>query len=359
MERYTPKRRWLKSRSRSRRATRGPARPPTTTTSEVRLLTETGRHRHREEVTHHQVKVHGGPLPSPKPDQRPRFLHPRAAPENAPMTMEEALDLWMIVLGMPNEDANPGSFPTAYQGNIISETFLGLNLRDRVTFLAGLTRVTTRVLEVVGGLVGLALSNERGQELVEVPVETAETGLMQTHLNHPHGDGDTPCLDDRWYKVLAELRETLEALNPEGRCAHSLLLLRLLDWRCTNAASGYILGHVHARAGDLLAVLTVAHDDQKYEVDPWKPRDHQVMQDWRKLLDFLPESQGSRAAMGRPLGLGRSAWVQMSVPPGVTYTWGLRSTNNNHYMGTSRLRSWMLWWRRVSNGWSSPPHRSP
>ena len=84
---------------------------------------------------------------------------------------------------------------------------------------------------------------------------------MQTHLNHPHGDGDTPCLDDRWYKVLAELRETLEALNPEGRCAHSLLLLRLLDWRCTNAASGYILGHVHGRAGDLLALLTVAHDD--------------------------------------------------------------------------------------------------
>ena len=243
------------------------------------------------------------------------------------MTMEEALDLWMIVLGMPNEDANPGSCPTAYQGNIISETFLGLNLRDRVTFLAGLTRVTTRVLEVVGGLVGLALSNERGQELVEVPVETAETGLMQTHLNHPHGDSDTPCLDDRWYKVLAELRETLEALNPEGRCAHSLLLLRLLDWRCTNAASGYILGHVHGRASDLLALLTVAHDDQKYEVDPWKPRDHQVMQDWRKLLDFLPESQGSRAAMGRPLGLGRSAWVQMSVPPGVTYTWGRRSTN--------------------------------
>ena len=76
------------------------------------------------------------------------------------MTMEEALDLWMIVLGMPNEDANPGSFPTAYQGYIISETFLGLNLRDRVTFLAGLTRVTTRVLEVVGDLVGLALSNE-------------------------------------------------------------------------------------------------------------------------------------------------------------------------------------------------------
>ena len=320
MDRRWIKKKWLKSRSRSPRARKHRRRGETVTT-EVRALASTSRPSDGHSTLGCSRTPGARPTRPPHRDEGPRTsqaaraVEPETRGPVAPMSFSEALDLWLILLGMQHEDAAPGSFPTTYQCNVISETFLGLGPADRVTFLAGLTRVTTRILEVAGNLVQIALNNERSNDMVEVRVDQDGTSLMQGEMTRvtPH----TPS-DEAWLAALHSLRLTLEDQNPERRCATALLLLKLLDWRCTNHRDGFVLGGVHGRAADALALLTVALDDQKRVVDACLPDEPEVIRLWSGLVAFLPQTVGSRSASNMPISSDRPPWIHGATLPDDT-----------------------------------------
>ncbi|CAE7294358.1 unnamed protein product [Symbiodinium sp. CCMP2592] len=315
MDRAKPKKRWLKSRSRSRGSRRA---APAAVTTEVRRLTEAGRASAR--ATPSATCTPSTPAnsssgtgePKAKAKSRPRSSGDSASPAptpGTPMSAQEARDLWFSLLGVTDEDAPADSFPTTFQCNVISETFLGLSLQDRVTFLASLGMVTQRILEVVGNLVQLARANERDNEEVEVPIEEDTAALMQ----------QSTARNDGWYDELRLLQETLEEMTQEEKCSCSLLLLKLLDWKCTNWGAGMVVGHVTGRAADLLALLTVAFEERKGRVMECRPDEDRVMQLWQRVQPYLPMATGSRAQRGVPLCSQRPAWCephhQPNTPP--------------------------------------------
>ncbi|CAE7252242.1 unnamed protein product [Symbiodinium sp. CCMP2592] len=328
---------WLKGRTPQRRRTTRRRRsnprhtgPRTTVTTEVRRLTSacdsatSSGAAPSSSVGSGRGRLDPHTRVPPKPKARPALARPaRPAPSEParppptevqrPLTIAEAVDLWLVLLGMQDENAPTGAFPTTYQCNVISETFLDQNWHDRVVLLTSLTRVTQRILEVVSNLVQLAMDNEGSQDLVDIEVEADDTNLMQLGpFRTPPSSAGT---EQEWLYGLQQLRLSLEAMDQDSRVSMAHLLLKLLDWRTTNDQAGYVLGHATGRASDLLALLTVVHDDVKGRVTTCMPNQDIALQLWNQVSPFLPVAQGSRCASGRGLAPHRPPWVAYATLP--------------------------------------------
>ena len=96
---------------------------------------------------------------------------------------------------------------------------------------------------------------------------------------------------EAWHAFLEALRGRLDAMDKLGRAVQVDYLLRRLDWRGTDSARGYFLGHMTGRTGQMTALLVAFRED--VEVDPSAPAPQLAAGAWAELERFLPSS-GSR-----------------------------------------------------------------
>ena len=230
--------------------------------------------------------------------------------ERRPLTIETAVDTWLLVLGVKDiDEEDEASFLPGRVVGSIQETFLGYNGQDRLTMTLAFTRVVQGLLSAVGrvledaaarpavstvagsGTGHATVTGGGGPELeeeIEVEPEPDENSYMQM----PGGG--------QWYAQLQKLQAQLEDQPKATRMRNVKYLVSWLDHRSTNTREGFWLGHCEGAASDLLALLA-AYMDDKVEVVRGGELQEGWSRDWGlSLAGFLPVQPGSRLAMGLP-----------------------------------------------------------
>ena len=140
-----------------------------------------------------------------------------------------------------------------------------------------------------------------------------ETGMMASDLallgREQEGLIDTdvasfmqqPDDSEAWHAFLEALRSKLDNMDKLGRAVQVDYLLRRLDWHGTDTASGYFLGHMAGRTGQMTALLVAFRED--IEVEPSAPAPQLAAGAWAELERFLPAHSGSNRARGRPISM--------------------------------------------------------
>ena len=180
-----------------------------------------------------------------------------------PLTLEEAVDTWLLVLGIRGIDEGTQDFLPERVVGAIQETFMGFEGADRLTMALAFTRVVQNLLSSVGRLLeqvvtssGTSVRDSNAAEEVEVEVDAEDDDsslYMQLGMREP------------WTQVLRKLQVALEGQPKGTRECNIRRLLSWLDHRVTNYQDGYFLGHVQGNSADLLALL-VAYRDAQLEV---------------------------------------------------------------------------------------------
>ena len=106
-----------------------------------------------------------------------------------------------------------------------------------------------------------------------------------------------------WYAFIGALHARLEAMDKLDRAVHVDLLLRRLDWHGTETdqASGYWLGHMTGRVGELTALLVAFQDG--VEVDTEAPTPAITNGIWNEIEYFIPMHPGSNRRQGKEVSL--------------------------------------------------------
>eukprot|EP00439_Symbiodinium_sp_Y106_P040510 s1040_g4.t5 len=163
--------------------------------------------------------------------------------------LDEAADIWSIVLGLANEeevDEQPGIIVGEYTRNTIIETFLEYDLQDRLTLVLSFQGVMARVLRMVGSIVEDAVEEEQNRRREDSGEgEGDEAGLMQT------GAPGLITTENEWSNFLLDLRYALEAMTKSARLANTKLLHKWVHWRATDSRAGKCLGHMQGRTACL------------------------------------------------------------------------------------------------------------
>ncbi|CAE7333489.1 pol [Symbiodinium necroappetens] len=131
------------------------------------------------------------------------------------------------------------------------------------------------------------------------------TSLMQT------GAGEA--LEGPWLELLEEIRLRLEGYGKGERSQVAGHMLRLLDHRATDAASGYLLGHMPGRVSTLTALLVAMRDEECYghKVPAGDVKLQWLRQTWDSVTKYIPQHPGSAAAAGR--------WPSHDMPVIMTF----------------------------------------
>ena len=319
-QRDKPKRKWLadddparrRRRASPRRASRGtptpksmPRRGNRCSAERVDLL-EVARARGESRT----AKAKAVPVLAPgRPDVRDERPSGSAGPitPRAALTLEHAVDTWLLVLGIKDiDEEDEGFLPDRVSGSI-RETFLGFSGPDRLTMALAFTRVVQGLLSTVGhileaaaqGVEGAGASpaatapresrEDRGHVEVEVEVDDDESYYMQVSM---------VSMGPTWTDSLQRLQAQLEEQPKCTRALNVRFLMSWLDHRHTNTREGYWLGHSRGLAADLLALLT-AYKDEEVEIQGSNALQEGWARDWGlHLAGFLPVQPGSRLAMG-------------------------------------------------------------
>ena len=127
--------------------------------------------------------------PKPKTKSRPKQVskdaparseetHPRELGPPPPLTLEEAVDTWLLVLGIRGIDEGTHDFLPERVVGAIQETFMGFEGADRLTMALAFTRVVQNLLSSVGHLLeqavassGTSVRDSNTAEEVEVEVD--------------------------------------------------------------------------------------------------------------------------------------------------------------------------------------------
>ena len=104
-----------------------------------------------------------------------------------------------------------------------------------------------------------------------------------------------------WHAFLEALRGRFDAMDKLDRAVQVDYLLRRLDWHGTDSASGYFLGHMAGRTGQMTALLAAFREN--VEVEPSAPAPQMAEGAWAELERFLPIHPGSQRAQGRPISM--------------------------------------------------------
>ena len=318
-QRDKPKRKWLaddparrRRQSSPRRASRGtptpksmPRRGSRCSAERVDLL-EVARARGESRT----AKAKAVPALAPgRPDVRDERPSGSAGPvpPRAALTLEHAVDTWLLVLGIKDiDEEDEGFLPDRVSGSI-RETFLGFSGPDRLTMALAFTRVVQGLLSTLGHILEAAAQgvegasanpatttprgshDDRGQVEVEVEVDDDESYYMQVSM---------VSMGPTWVDSLRRLQAQLEEQPKCTRALNVRYLLSWLDHRHTNTRDGYWLGHSSGLAADLLALLA-AYTDEGVEIQGSNALQEGWARDWGlHLAGFLPVQPGSRMAMG-------------------------------------------------------------
>ncbi|CAE7845629.1 unnamed protein product [Symbiodinium microadriaticum] len=231
------------------------------------------------------------------PASRPHRDHPDEAPI-APMTLDMAVDTWLLVLGVRNidEEIGPSMLPESTMANI-GETFHGHDSTDRLTLMLALHRLVLGLLSAMGDAIQAASppsSASRGDQMDTVRVDEEDEDDQSVWMQMP--------MENDWYPLLQALIVDLEK---QAKITQRRAAEWLLDWlghRCTNSKAGYFLGHMGGRPGELTAVLATFSGDQNDE--GWATcTDEEVAygMEWaQRLQPYLALHPGSRQARGLP-----------------------------------------------------------
>ncbi|CAE7617409.1 zc3hc1 [Symbiodinium sp. KB8] len=140
---------------------------------------------------------------------------------------------------------------------------------------------------------------------VEDEQQVEVISLMQT------GAGEA--LEGPWLELLEEIRLRLEGYGKGERSQVAGHMLRLLDHRATDAASGYLLGHMPGRVSTLTALLVAMRDDQCYghKVPAGDVKLQWLRQTWDSVTKYIPQHPGSAAAAGE--------WPSHDMPVIMTF----------------------------------------
>ena len=135
-------------------------------------------------------------------------------------------------------------------------------------------------------------------------------------------EGLPEALNGPWHELLEELRLKLEGYGKWERSQVAGHLLRLLDHRVTNWATGCLLGQVDGRPATLTALLVAMRDDDTFgcKVPAGDPKMVWLRQVWGRVTKFIPQHPGSEAAAGRWPGhelpvITAARWPPLSTPP--------------------------------------------
>ena len=215
-----------------------------------------------------------------------------SGPMLPPLTLSEAVDTWVLMLGLASADdldARPGTILLAYTTNSITETLWSYGAADRVTLVLAFQQLLQRMMVVVGSTIEAAIQTEENSRDGMVEVEVDEEGLLQLPevvtyqeamdveqetVNFMMTKGiryqDSKYTQADWWECLGNLQAALAAQSPRARRANVRWLMRRLHHRDTDIVRGYLLGHARNRAGDLLALLTatLAEVEDAGEIPP-------------------------------------------------------------------------------------------
>ncbi|CAE7579342.1 RTase [Symbiodinium sp. CCMP2592] len=185
-------------------------------------------------------------------------VKPPATPPQ-PLTLDEAADVWSIILGLATEDevdAKPGTILGEVTTTSILETILDYNLQDRLTMTLAFQGVVARMLKMVGMIIEDAMETDRARHRKgpeDPPDEGDATGFMQT-------GGALVTTDREWETFLLDLRHAFESMTKGSRKANAEILHIWLDHRATDEAQGKCLGHMSGRPAQLLSLLVVVFE---------------------------------------------------------------------------------------------------
>ncbi|CAE7809873.1 RTase, partial [Symbiodinium sp. CCMP2592] len=174
---------------------------------------------------------------------------------DGPLTVEEALDTWLLLLGVRDIDEPIGTdvLPERVTTAIV-ETFLEHNLADRLTFTMAVNRLLGGLLSAIGA----ALEDDES-----IYMQTSIADALQPRT------GTMPAAV--WENLLQKFQRGLEDLPKGLRAVQVEHLLSWLDYRCTRAQEGFLLGHLRDEGAQLLAVLVAFRDQNLAAVSEQEP----------------------------------------------------------------------------------------
>ena len=315
MERSGVNKRWLKSRSRSRG--RGKPREPRNPPPKARP----GRPREtRESVNLGQCAREARartnrttPATSSTPSSGSAAGEPaaRGASTRVGLTHDEAVQLWLLWLGITDDQnaSPPGKLLPGFVEEVVTQSFLSYGAQDRLTLALGFTRLVQSLMTAIGRLMEQAScmdntpranAEQADDEEVEVEAESDETLMMQTSMDY-EVTSFMQASDNEWYRLLQQLRASLEQQSKSALRENIMWLRRLIHYKCVDSTRGHLLGLLGGRAGELVALLAAA-ETAAGEVEAPRSMHYTkwCIEWWDKLSPHLQQARGSLAAMGRP-----------------------------------------------------------
>ena len=217
---------------------------------------------------------------------------PPEATSAAPITLDMAVDTWMLALGLRSIDEDIGhTFLPRRTIDSLGATFLDHSLQDRQTLMLAMHRLVLGLLSAMGEAARAATLRERDDNPgAETGGDDDEDDVMWMQL---------PATND-WIPLVAALQAELEGQHPQSKRRLSEWLLDWLDHRCTDSQHGYFLGHMTGRPAEITAMLVTFAGEQSN--DDWGRCTEDEIR-WsmawaQRLQGHLPLHPGSRQARG-------------------------------------------------------------
>ena len=224
--------------------------------------------------------------------------------EPVPLTMEDAVQLWLLWLGVTDidQEPEPNRLLPYHVEDVIRDSFLMYPARDQLTLMLGFTSLVQSLMATVGSLLETACARvveeqEAGRNADRDPEPEEESDdnlLMQTGITQPHA-GD-------WHLLLDGLQRAFGEMNKVALACNVRWLQRRLHHRCVNMATGQLLGLRRGLPGDLVALLAaMGAEAEGVETCSAAACDAWCHEWWNRLLPFLPMCDGSLAWSGSPV----------------------------------------------------------
>ena len=168
--------------------------------------------------------------------------------------------------------------------------------------------------------------------------DAEEAGLPQGETDR---DGEVVTLtqtmprNNAWYAYLQALRGKLEEATCTEKIQMAGDLLRLVHWHCTNAADGYLLGHMGGMTGEMTALLVVALGSGDYEEGAAMTAT--TAGAWAEAEGFLEQHAGSPRSRGRRIG-DQLPCIMIIHKPVPTATPNTSHGSDTEHCGTSNKK---------------------
>ncbi|CAE7835656.1 unnamed protein product [Symbiodinium necroappetens] len=218
-----------------------------------------------------------------------------------PITVDMAVDTWMLALGLRNiNDTVGGTFLPEQVMSNLGETFLSHGMQDRLTLMLAIHRVALALLAAMGEAAQQAAAAERmGTAEVTVRVEPEEAESDETMwMQMPSSPSGAD--ENDWEPLMRGFIAAMEGRRKPAQARIAEWMLEWLDHRCSDERAGYLLGHMHGNTATLTATLvTFAGDPTGADWARAEDVDTMWALQWaQRLQRHLMLHPGSRQARG-------------------------------------------------------------